>query len=91
MELFANIMGFAGADIWVVAGVVVLLFGGSKIPGLFKSIGEGMKEFKKATNEMHDEPTPLVNQPTTAAMAETGPHTAEATTARPAGAPITKE
>jgi sec-independent protein translocase protein TatA len=29
--------------------VVVLLFGGKKIPELMKGIGEGMKEFKKAS------------------------------------------
>ena len=29
--------------------IVVLLFGGKKIPELMKGIGEGMKEFKKAS------------------------------------------
>lgn len=29
--------------------VVVLLFGGRKIPELMKGIGQGMKEFKKAS------------------------------------------
>jgi sec-independent protein translocase protein TatA len=28
--------------------IVVLLFGGKKIPELMKGIGQGMKEFKKA-------------------------------------------
>ena len=35
--------------------VVVLLFGGKKIPELMKGIGEGMKEFKKASS-LNDEP-----------------------------------
>ncbi len=35
--------------------VVVLLFGGRKIPELMKGIGEGMKEFKKASH-VDDEP-----------------------------------
>ena len=30
--------------------VVVLLFGGRKIPELMKGLGQGMKEFKKASN-----------------------------------------
>lgn len=34
--------------------VVVLLFGGRKIPELMKGIGEGMKEFKKASR-LNDE------------------------------------
>ena len=31
--------------------VIVLLFGGRKIPELMKGLGQGMKEFKKARNE----------------------------------------
>lgn len=31
--------------------VVVLLFGGRKIPELMKGLGQGIKEFKKARNE----------------------------------------
>jgi sec-independent protein translocase protein TatA len=35
--------------------VIVLLFGGKKIPELMKGIGQGMKEFKKAS-QLDDEP-----------------------------------
>ena len=35
--------------------IVVLLFGGRKIPELMKGIGEGMREFKKASR-LDDEP-----------------------------------
>jgi len=50
--------GFGGpGDIAILAGVVVLLFGGSKLAGFGKSAGEAIKEFKKAT---HDEPEPAV-------------------------------
>ncbi|MBE0654305.1 MAG: twin-arginine translocase TatA/TatE family subunit [Bacteroidales bacterium] len=31
--------------------IVVLLFGGRKIPELMRGIGQGMKEFKKATKD----------------------------------------
>ena len=31
--------------------VVVLLFGGKKIPELMRGLGEGMKEFKKARED----------------------------------------
>ncbi len=40
--------------------VVVLLFGGKKIPELMKGIGQGMKEFKKASrldDESENTPT----------------------------------
>jgi len=38
--------------------VVVLIFGGKKIPEMFKGIGEGIKEFKKATNTEEKESEP---------------------------------
>jgi len=43
-------MGKIGVtEIILVLLVVVLLFGGRKIPELMKGIGQGMKEFKKAS------------------------------------------
>lgn len=45
---------FGATEIILILLVVVLLFGGRKIPELFKGIGQGMKEFKKASR-MEDE------------------------------------
>jgi sec-independent protein translocase protein TatA len=43
-------MGKIGfTEILMILVVVVLLFGGRKIPELMKGIGQGMKEFKKAS------------------------------------------
>jgi sec-independent protein translocase protein TatA len=48
-------MGDIGfTEILLILLVVVLLFGGRKIPELMKGIGQGMKEFKKASR-MDDE------------------------------------
>jgi sec-independent protein translocase protein TatA len=41
---------FGATEIILILVVVVLLFGGRKIPELMKGIGQGMKEFKKASN-----------------------------------------
>jgi sec-independent protein translocase protein TatA len=46
---------FGATEIILILLVVVLLFGGRKIPELFKGIGQGMKEFKKASR-VDDEP-----------------------------------
>lgn len=46
---------FGATEIILILLVVVLLFGGRKIPELFKGIGQGMKEFKKASR-VEDEP-----------------------------------
>ena len=44
--------GFGGPqDLVIIAIVVLLLFGGSKLAGFGKSLGEGIKEFKKAPSE----------------------------------------
>jgi sec-independent protein translocase protein TatA len=49
-------MGKIGlTEILVILVIVVLLFGGKKIPELFKGIGQGMKEFKKASKFDPDE------------------------------------
>ena len=49
-------MGKIGfTEILLILLVVVLLFGGRKIPELMKGIGQGMKEFKKASKFDPDE------------------------------------
>ena len=39
-------------EIIIIALVVLLLFGGSKIPELMKGIGKGVKSFKEGMNEI---------------------------------------
>jgi sec-independent protein translocase protein TatA len=51
-------MGKIGVtEIVLILLVLVLLFGGRKIPELFKGIGQGLKEFKKASKFDADEET----------------------------------
>jgi sec-independent protein translocase protein TatA len=40
-----------GPELIIILGVVLLLFGGRKLPELAKGLGEGLREFKKATKE----------------------------------------
>ncbi len=57
MNLFV-IAGVVGPwQIVLIVAVALLLFGGKKIPELMKGIGEGMKEFKKATKSEEDPAT----------------------------------
>ena len=45
-------MGMPGGwELVLIVGVVLLLFGGKKIPELAKGLGKGIKDFKKAVNE----------------------------------------
>ncbi len=44
-----------GTTEWIVIGLIVLLlFGGKKIPEFFKGIGEAVKEFKKASKDTEE-------------------------------------
>ena len=38
-------------ELLIIAAVVVLLFGGKKIPELFKGLADAVKEFKKASKD----------------------------------------
>ena len=42
---------FGVTEILVILAVVLLLFGGKKIPELMKGIGTGIKEFKNAAKD----------------------------------------
>ncbi|HDS07049.1 MAG TPA: twin-arginine translocase TatA/TatE family subunit [Bacteroides sp.] len=42
-------------QIVVIVLLVLLLFGGRKIPELMRGVGQGMKEFKKATSDDSDD------------------------------------
>jgi len=49
-------MGMPGGwELLVIVLVIVLLFGGKKIPELAKGLGKGIREFKEAVNEEKDE------------------------------------
>lgn len=46
------LLGFIGPwQIALIVLVVLLLFGGKKIPELMRGMGRGIKEFKDATND----------------------------------------
>ena len=42
---------FGGWEIILIIAVLLLLFGGRKIPELMKGLGSGIKEFKNAAKE----------------------------------------
>ena len=57
-------MGMPGGwELFAIILVIVLLFGGKKIPELAKGLGKGIKDFKKAVNE-DDEPKEVATKET---------------------------
>ena len=43
---------FGAGEIIIIALIVLLLFGGKKIPELMKGLGKGVKSFKEGMNEI---------------------------------------
>ena len=46
------LFGLGGQEILLIALVVLLLFGGAKIPELMKGLGKGVKSFKDGMKEV---------------------------------------
>jgi len=50
-------LGLGGQEILLIALIVLLLFGGKKIPEMMKGLGKGVKSFKDGMKEIEDEKT----------------------------------
>jgi len=57
----AAIMGLGGTELLVIFLIILLLFGGAKLPSLAKGLGQSIREFKKASNT--DDEQPKTNAP----------------------------
>ena len=52
--MHVEMFGFGFQEILVIAFIVLLLFGGKKIPELMKGLGKGVKSFKDGMKEVDD-------------------------------------
>ena len=52
------ICGLGGQEILFIALIVLLLFGGRKIPELMKGLGKGVKSFKDGMNGVENDLNP---------------------------------
>jgi sec-independent protein translocase protein TatA len=44
-----------GAELIILLCIILLFFGAKRIPGLAKSLGTGVREFRKGASEQHQE------------------------------------
>ena len=51
--------GFGGQELAIILVIILVVFGPSQIPKMARSIGQAMREFKKAQREINDE----INRP----------------------------
>lgn len=49
LQTFA--FGFSGPELWIVLAIVLILFGGKKIPELLRGVGKGVGELQKGLDE----------------------------------------
>jgi sec-independent protein translocase protein TatA len=68
----------SGSNMMIILVILLLMFGAKKLPELARGLGQAMKEFSKAKNDVADEimrePAPtsqVVNQPAAPQIAQT--------------------
>jgi sec-independent protein translocase protein TatA len=55
MNTMFGLFNLGGSEIILILALVLILFGAKKLPELAKGLGQGIKEFKKATRDVTDE------------------------------------
>jgi sec-independent protein translocase protein TatA len=57
--------GFSGGELLIVLLIILVLFGGAKLPSLAKGLGQSIREFKKASKDEDEKPAeaPKVDAP----------------------------
>lgn len=65
------IFGLGGQEVLLIALVVLLLFGGAKIPELMRGLGKGVKSFKDGMKDVEEE-LPHSQSPSEERVEQTG-------------------
>jgi sec-independent protein translocase protein TatA len=64
MNTTLAVLGLSGGELIIVLVAILVLFGAKKIPEFAKGLGQGIKEFKKASSEVSNEFHNAMNQET---------------------------
>ena len=60
---FAGVLGLGAPELIVILIILLVLFGGTKLPGLAKGLGQSIKEFKKAAKDDDEPAKPAATEP----------------------------
>ena len=55
LSIYPLVFGLGWGEIVLIALIVLLLFGGKKIPELMKGLGKGVKSFKEGISQVEKE------------------------------------
>jgi sec-independent protein translocase protein TatA len=58
-----GLFNLGGGEIILILALILILFGAKKLPELAKGLGQGIKEFKKATKEVTEEVSHAMDEP----------------------------
>ncbi len=61
MNTYTLLFSLGPTEIILIIAVVLLMFGGRKIPELMRGLGQGMREFKKASRGEEDSEKKKIN------------------------------
>jgi len=61
----ATMFGLGGSELMIILVIILLLFGGAKLPALAKGLGQSVKEFKKAAKDDAEDDKELKNPDST--------------------------
>ena len=56
--ILAGVFGLGAPELILILVILLVLFGGSKLPSLAKGLGQSVKEFKKAAKEVDEDEKP---------------------------------
>ena len=59
---FLGFMGLGAPELLIVLVILLVLFGGAKLPSLAKGLGQSIKEFKKASKDEEPQTTTEVKK-----------------------------
>ena len=59
MKALLNFQNFGAGEIIIIALVILLLFGGKKIPELMRGLGKGVRSFKEGINDIEQDITKI--------------------------------
>lgn len=57
-----TIFGLGPTELVVILIILLVLFGGAKLPSLAKGLGQSIKEFKKASKEIEEPEKPVTSE-----------------------------
>jgi len=94
MNVMFGLFNLGGGEIILILALVLILFGAKKLPELAKGLGQGIKEFKKATRDVSDELRNSMDENSYSAPRDSTPPSKVSDTAaadKPADAPTSTE